>query len=190
MWPWGHLALGYLALSGLRRVQRRRIGGREVLWLALGTQLPDLVDKPLSWYVGGLPGRGLGHSALTAILLTLIVASVVGNPDGRDDGVAFLVGLWTHLLGDSVRPALADRYADLSFLLWPILPAPEYDAPTSVLGQLRRLTAMDLVATGVAVEVVLFVGVVSLWVADGLPGIDLHLRRGDGHEGADSERKR
>jgi hypothetical protein len=49
MWPWGHLAVGYLLSAGaayLRDHSSPR--GLAVVALAAGTQLPDLLDKPLA----------------------------------------------------------------------------------------------------------------------------------------------
>ena len=64
MWPWGHLAVGYLVYSGLSRWRFGRLPGSvATLAVALGTQLPDLVDKPLAWTVNVLAsGRSLAHS--------------------------------------------------------------------------------------------------------------------------------
>jgi hypothetical protein len=55
MWPWEHLAVGYLLYSVSCVLWGRyptRIG---VAALAFGTQFPDLVDKPLGWWLGVLP---------------------------------------------------------------------------------------------------------------------------------------
>ena len=63
MWPWGHLALGYLLHSPLARARfGRPPTDRATLLLVIGTQLPDLVDKPLAWWLGVLPA---GRSSLT-----------------------------------------------------------------------------------------------------------------------------
>ncbi|PSQ17916.1 hypothetical protein BRC99_00275 [Halobacteriales archaeon QS_7_69_60] len=68
MLPWGHLAVGYLAYS---LAVRGRTGGPPAglatAALAVGTQFPDLIDKPLVAWVSLLPsGRSLGHSLLFA----------------------------------------------------------------------------------------------------------------------------
>jgi len=71
MWPWGHLAVGYLLWSVLVRDRRfRPPTGAETLLLAVGTQFPDAVDKPLAWSLGVLPnGRSLAHSVFLATAL-------------------------------------------------------------------------------------------------------------------------
>ena len=42
--------------------------------------------------------------------------------------MAFVVGYGSHLLADSYRAALAGRFDELTFLLWPVLPSPDYAA--------------------------------------------------------------
>ncbi|PSQ27664.1 hypothetical protein BRD03_05435 [Halobacteriales archaeon QS_9_68_17] len=74
MWPWGHLAVGYLLYAASSRRQRARPpDGAETILIAFGTQFPDLGDKPLAWTVSVLPnGRSLAHSAFVA-------AAVIGG---------------------------------------------------------------------------------------------------------------
>jgi hypothetical protein len=75
MWPWGHLALGYLLYSPFARARfGRPPTDRATLLLAFGTQLPDLVDKPLAWRLDVLPaGRTLGHSLLSVVAVSALV---------------------------------------------------------------------------------------------------------------------
>ena len=67
MWPWEHLAFGYLLWSLWLRARGRSLPGDwEALVLVFATQLPDLVDKPLAWQLGVLPGgRSLGSRGAT-----------------------------------------------------------------------------------------------------------------------------
>ena len=56
MLPWGHLAVGYLAYSLAVRVRSGGPpAGLAVAALAVGTQFPDLIDKPLVSWVSVLP---------------------------------------------------------------------------------------------------------------------------------------
>lgn len=172
MWPWGHLALGYLLYSLGHRATGRGVPLEwPVVWLAIGTQFPDLVDKPLAWYLQVLPsGRTLAHSGLTA---TLVIAALwVGLSGRRRLVVAFAAGYVSHLLGDAIRPLLVGDVDALAFLLWPILPPVKTDSGMSIYG---HLATVDLTSVAGA-EIGMLVLVMGLWVIDGAPGIGL-LRR-------------
>lgn len=121
MWPFGHFAVGYLAFAVARLAWT---DGRPADWttlavLIVATQLPDLVDKPLSFY-GVLPsGRSLGHSALVfGVVVGALVAARRGRPTERDAALA--IGYGTHLAGDAYGALLAGRYDTARYLLWPV----------------------------------------------------------------------
>ena len=169
MWPWGHLAVGYVLYSVLARVRLGRSpGGRAALVVAVGTQFPDLVDKPLAWTLGILAsGRSLAHSLLTA---TIVIAAVMWYAQRRDRSelaVAFAVGYLSHLLGDALGPLLAGEYVYLSSLGWPLLSPPPYTHEGGILAHFGdfALTAMSTFG------VVLATAVFGLWLRDGAPGL-------------------
>ena len=169
MWPWGHLALGYLLYSVGHRISGRGAPHEwPVVWLAIGTQFPDLVDKPLAWYLHVLPsGRTLAHSSLTA---TLVMGSLWVALSGRRHlVVGFAAGYLSHLLGDAIRPLLAGDIDSLYFLLWPILPPVQYDSGTSIWGHLATVDLTSVAGT----EIGMLVLVMGLWVIDGAPGIGI-----------------
>ena len=61
MWPWGHLAAGYPVYTAYTRLHTGDPPADVPALVALlGTQLPDLVDKPLAVLptVRSLSGRG------------------------------------------------------------------------------------------------------------------------------------
>lgn len=168
MWPWGHLAVGYLLYSlGLRRVGRRP-ESPEVFLVALGTLFPDLVDKPLTWYVGVLPsGRSLTHSVLVAAVVLAVLYVVLAPRVGRSPIVAFGVGWVSHSLADfPFERALAGEFEFLSYLLWPLLPPPQYGVERTLLDhlvayQLGPFELFEFVLVGIAAAV---------WYRDGRPG--------------------
>lgn len=170
MYPWGHLALGYVLYSASRRLGGRSAPSAEaVVWLALGTQFPDAVDKPLAWYAGVLPnGRSLAHSALSAAVLLALVLAVSRRLD-RLDGFAFAVGYASHLLGDALRPLLAGDYGRLGFLLWPLVPPLEYATEGSLAAHFRHLSLDG----PPGVELAFGLLVALLWVRDGAPGLEI-----------------
>lgn len=151
MWPWGHLAFGYVGYL-LVRPHAIRHGDRLAVLAALfGSQFPDMVDKPLAWGFAVLPsGRSLAHSVFALVVVSAVVWAVAVEYDRREVAVAFPVGYVTHLLGDAVVPVYEGSYGELNYLLWPLLPAPEYDEPTGLLDALVVFTNPEFSATFLA----------------------------------------
>ncbi len=179
MWPWEHLAVGYLCYSVLIHVwSRRSPDGVPVIVLLVATQLPDLIDKPLAWWLGVLPsGTSLGHSLLfsvTVLVLTWLFA-------GRRLAVPIGVGLLTHLLGDITYPLLIGRSASYSFLFWPFIEA----APVETLGLLFRTSRLfreflEFLTTSqgiayIGFELLVLGSALVLWLRDGRPGLSRDL---------------
>jgi hypothetical protein len=135
--PLGHAALAYLSYVGIAGLTRRPL---PVHWalvpLGVASQLPDLVDKPLSYHGLIISGRSLGHSLVTAIVLVVLVWLAARWVARAETGLrarlaertplAFAVGYLSHLLGDSVDAVLAGPNGELRFLLWPLLPPIDY----------------------------------------------------------------
>lgn len=168
MWPWGHLALGYLVYSLVRRRQGQLPEHPEVYLLGIGALLPDLVDKPLAWTFGVLEsGRSLGHSALVAVIVVGVLYLALAPRFGRQPVVAFGIGYLTHPMADlPYNAVLAGEFEFLHYFVWPLLavPTPESDISliTYLLSYEPGLT--DWVQLGL---VVLALG---LWRFDGSPG--------------------
>lgn len=182
MWPWEHLALGYIAVSVFWRLNGHEVDGWVAASVAFGTQFPDLLDKSLAWYAGVLPaGRSLFHSAFVAVPLSVFVIMGAVVAHRGEWGLAFAIGYTTHLFGDALPKLVSGNYEGLTFLLWPLLPLPEYQGLDSILESLTALMADPssyLSAGSYRVAIVAFV--VVLWAADGFPGVlDLgrYLRR-------------
>ncbi len=130
MWPWGHLAFAYLVYVGCRRCGFARSGSvGAVLMVGFGSQFPDLVDKPLAWYLGMLSsGRSLSHSLLVVGPLCALAVLVADRFGRRDLAAGFAVGVFTHVFADAM-PAAAGS-SDPAFLGWPITAVPS-DGGTS-----------------------------------------------------------
>jgi len=133
MFPWTHAAFGYavfLVVAGafVALGVRDRLSRAELLAVVAGTQLPDLVDKPLAWQFAVLPsGRSLAHSLVVAVPLCLAVLAVAWYRRHPEVGLAFAVGYATHLFGDVYVALYHWRVEEFTFLLWPFLPAYPYD---------------------------------------------------------------
>ena len=175
MWPPGHLAVAYLLSTGYVRARvDRPIGAEPVLWLALGSQVPDLVDKPLAWYVGTLPaGRSLAHSLFVALPLVVLVAALARRYDRGEAGAAFGIGVLAHV-GVDALPALWDPDATATFLLWPVLTVTPYEGAPSILALFRE----SLGDPFFLVELLLVVLAATVWYRDGSPGLGTLVRAG------------
>lgn len=133
MWPWGHLAFAYVLYSGVVHLRYRRgPAWPGIVLVALGSQTPDLIDKPLAWTLNVLPsGRSLGHSFLVGTVVVFVAVALLRRY--RLKGWPFALGYYSHLLGDSIRPLLDGRIHDLAFLLWPF-----FEPETTGTGPPRR----------------------------------------------------
>lgn len=178
MWPWAHLAVGYLLYSLYCRARGRVPTGYPVLALAVGTQFPDLVDKPLAWRFGVLPsGLSLAHSLLFALPFVAVVGLVALRYGSTSVATGFAVGYLSHLPADVVYPLLLDRNVDPRFLLWPLYPAVDPERVglfANVTMYFSRYVELLLTPLGLLfalAEVGLVLSAVALWVRDGAPGL-------------------
>jgi membrane-bound metal-dependent hydrolase YbcI (DUF457 family) len=132
MLPLGHLSLGYLLSAGFGRLFRWQPPDfGSMVALTVATQLPDIVDKPLSWTLGVLPtGRTLTHSLFTAVVVSLVVHRLARTAGAPGVGRAFAIGYGSHLLGDLYAAATSDSET-LLFLFWPLVPQEPYSTPPS-----------------------------------------------------------
>lgn len=170
MWPWGHLAVGYLALSIFSRYRfDRPPRAAGAIAVAVGTQFPDLIDKPLAWSLGVLPsGRSLAHSVLVTAVVVLAVDALGRRVDRRMAAAAFGLGYGSHLFADALAPLWSGTYADLAFLAWPIVPA---TASVSH-GIIWYFLTMEWTPYAIAqFGLALLAG--AVWVLDGAPGLAL-----------------
>jgi membrane-bound metal-dependent hydrolase YbcI (DUF457 family) len=170
MLPWGHLAVGYLGLTwGSSWLGRNSPGELAVLALVVGTQLPDLVDKPLAWYLAVLPsGRSFGHSLFVAGVVVAAVYAAARRVDRPVAGVAFGWGYLSHLAGDALYPALSGQWAEFAFLFWPVRSVPQDETGYTILGVLLDGT---LSPTGLF-ETALFVVALAVWRWQDFPGTE------------------
>lgn len=169
MWPWGHAAAGYLLLSlSRRRADGRPPAGVAAVAVGVGTLAPDLVDKPLAWTAEVLPnGRSLSHSALTAALVCTLLWLASRDAEDRRVVGAFAVGYWSHLAADAVGPLLDWELDRLSYLGYPLVPAPPKGPAAGFLAQLRTLDLTPLLG----LELLLVALALVAWHRDGYPGL-------------------
>jgi len=168
MWPWGHAAVGYLSYSLGMRARDRRVTEQSVVALAVGTQFPDLVDKPLGWTFGVLPGgRTLAHSLFAFAVVAAVVWFVASRYRRETVGAAFLIGYLTHPFADGLYAAIDGELSGLTYLLWPLLPMPDYETEQSFVAHFAQLSLDSHLGFELALVVVASI----LWYYDGTPGV-------------------
>ena len=191
MWPWEHLAVGYLAYSMLARARTGEPpGGAAALVVAVATQLPDLIDKPLAWTFGVFPGGySVGHSIFVASGLSTLAVAVARRRGRPELGVAFAVGYLSHLPADLLFLYVVEGYLTPAIVVWPAVPAIAGTAGGGLVAHVvtfleayaRSLAGGRLVGFAL-VEVALLVGALVAWLRDGRPGVG-NIRRGLGGVG-------
>lgn len=178
MWPWDHLAFGYLLYLVLGAWKPSpHVDDLTFIVLAIGTQLPDVVDKPLAWSLGVLPsGLSLGHSFVFLALLTPL-AVAVSNRHGRPVLAGALVtGVASHLVGDVLFALLVGSPRPYQFLFWPAIPAVTEPSVGLVptIGELwfEYLTFLSTPrhATYLVVDLLFNGMAVAVWITNGAPG--------------------
>ena len=176
MWPWEHLAVGYLLYSACSRwLWGRPPSTKGTVAVAFASQLPDLVDKPLAWVLLVLPGgRSLGHSLLVALPLVGVAFAVGWALDSYRGSLAFTIGHLSHLAGDVVYPLVVRGELRLGFLLWPVVPAE--GGTDRALPHISELVAvfLEFLATPrgtlyLVADVALLVAALAVWLFDGMP---------------------
>jgi hypothetical protein len=176
MWPWGHLAVGYLCFVLYTQYSDRSAQTTfTVAAVAIGSQFPDVVDKPLAWTFAVLPsGRSFAHSLLTAGIIILVVYRMSRRWHREDTAVAFAIGYVTHSLADLgpdvVWGLLRGDVSQLewtTYLFWPLLEVPPYQTDSSFIAHFAAFAVDPYVLfqfglAGVALAV---------WVGSGTPGL-------------------
>jgi len=155
MWPWGHAALGYLAYRLLPDGSEIHASRLELAALLFGTQAPDLVDKPLAWTVTILPsGRSFAHSIFTLVAFAAFAWVVARRVDRPQLAAIASFGYASHLVGDALAPLLRGEFQFLAFLVWPLLPLPEYGTDKSFLAHFQGFTPTGFTLFGLVLSVV------------------------------------
>lgn len=186
MWPWGHLAFGYVFFSLVSRAWfDEPPRGSSVYVLALATQLPDLVDKPLSWTFEVFPsGYSVGHSVFVAVPVAVAVALLAWRFHRTAAGVAFAVGYWSHLVGDVLVGAVTRQEYVIERVLWPTVTLPPYASRMGAFERGLQYFNEFVVQLRTAEDPTLlllylgpFVAAFLVWIVDGMPGVPWLRRR-------------
>lgn len=169
MWPWGHLAVGYLGYTLLSHAHYDRSPtGSATLAVAVGTQFPDLIDKPLAWTFDILAsGRSFAHSLVVASTVIVLLSIVASQRDQPLLALAFGVGYLSHLAADALLPLLRGEYVALTYLSWPITQRPPDGTELGFIGQFMTIAVTPFFTF----QLVLVALAAIVWWHDDTPGL-------------------
>lgn len=179
MWPWGHLVIGYVIYSLLGRVRSIRLDGYAVFLVVLGTQFPDLVDKPLAWTLQLLPsGRSLAHSLVFAVPVVIVVSVYYYRRGSLSLATGFTVGYISHLITDGIYYISNGEFQYYAYLLWPFVPQPSYPTSGSFIAHMLQIEPDPYFL----LQLVIVACTAALWVWDETPGISAGSAKVEGRE--------
>ncbi|QCS43246.1 metal-dependent hydrolase [Natrinema versiforme] len=177
MWPWEHLAFAYVLYSLTTNVVfRRSPSAGETIAIAVGSQFPDLLDKPLAWTIGITEtGYSVGHSIFVAPFICLAAYAVAARLGNRTLASAFSVALVSHPIADILNRVLRGEVVDPRIVLWPIA-SPPVGSQSGFIDHFRRYffryvhhLLTDGLTPQVAFQSLLGLSVVAIWLFDGAP---------------------
>ncbi|QCC48223.1 metal-dependent hydrolase [Halobellus limi] len=124
MLPLEHFIVAFLPVLGYVLVRDGRLPTlRLVALVFVGSQFPDLIDKPLAHQFGVIPsGRVFMHSLPVAVPFLAAVALYGWKTDRNRLSSAFAFAHLSHLLADNYRPLLPPSPTVSPDLLWPFTP--------------------------------------------------------------------
>jgi membrane-bound metal-dependent hydrolase YbcI (DUF457 family) len=159
VFPHEHLFVALLPVVAYVTVRDRTLPSAAVIGVtALGSQFPDLVDKPLAHQFGLLPsGRVFTHSLPIAIPLVIAVLAYGWRTGRRRLAGAFVSAYLLHLVGDTYTVLLTGRIpADLLWPLTAVQPRPRVPFWAGVNGiNIQLWTAFSVTVLGVTFVVLL-----------------------------------
>lgn len=178
MWPWEHVALGYLLFAFVRcGLGWPQPTDGDAVNVVVGTQLPDLIDKPLAWSLGALStGTAFGHSIWFLGLMVVVTVSA-GVRYGRGTLLAALtIGIASHLIGDVLFAIAVGSAMTYELVLWPIVtasPEPSTGLLAAIAANWHEFVAFLDSPRGrwyLLAEAGMVLAAGGVWLRDGAPG--------------------
>jgi membrane-bound metal-dependent hydrolase YbcI (DUF457 family) len=123
--PIEHFIVALLpVLVGVLAVKRRLPSLQLIGVVFVGSQFPDLIDKPLALELGLIPtGRVFMHSLPTAIAVLLVVAWYGCRTKRTHLSSGFIFAHLSHILADNYRVLTGPEPAIPPDMLWPLTQA-------------------------------------------------------------------
>ncbi|MFD1570476.1 metal-dependent hydrolase [Halorubrum laminariae] len=178
--PVTHGAVAYLLYVVYAAATSRRLPARWALVpLAVGSQFPDLIDKPLAYWGVLVYGRSLAHSVFSLVVVcgglwwvmrseSVPLTDRVPDRLRRVTPAAFTIGYAAHLLGDAWQGLIRGDLVSVRFLAYPLFGVPRSPsddiAPWVRVLEIYREPAAAVHLEIVVAALVVFVGL-RLWAA-------------------------
>jgi hypothetical protein len=124
VYPREHFLVAFVPVVVYVALRDRRRPSLGLVWVVfVGSQLPDLIDKPLGNYLDLLPsGRVFFHSLPIAIPVSVVAIVYAHKTERLRAGIAFVFAYLLHIAGDSYPSFLRSSPFAWSDLLWPLTP--------------------------------------------------------------------
>ena len=121
--PHVHFFIAILPVVCYILVRHRRLPSVELAAVTfVGSQFPDIIDKPLALQLNLIPtGRVFMHSLPFAVPIWLVVLAYSWKTDRIRGGVAFVYAYASHLVADNYSALTAGHVPN--DLLWPLRPS-------------------------------------------------------------------
>ena len=121
MLPIEHFIVAFLPVLGYSIGRDRKLPTPRLTALAfVGSQFPDLIDKPLAHQFGLLPSGRVGmHSLPISVPFVCVIIAYGWYTDRRRLASVFAFAHLSHLLADNYKPLLGATPSVSPDLLWP-----------------------------------------------------------------------
>lgn len=122
MRPLEHFIVAALPVTaGVLLITRQRPSSTIIGATFVGSQFPDLIDKPLAFYTGLIPtGRVFMHSLPIAIPFLCVVGAYGWQTNHRAPALAFVFAHLSHIIADTYQTVLNTPLTPSPDLFWPL----------------------------------------------------------------------
>lgn len=161
MLPWSHFPVAAVPVTAYIWWQDRQFPTAKSLFIVgVGSQFPDLIDKPLAHQFFLLPsGRVGAHSLPIAIPIAIVALYVAWKLNPRRAGAVFVFAYASHIVADYYKLLVRPNPKSPTGLFWPLVPPvpgrlePRWAGPGSINAKLW--TVFSVVVLVVALYLVI-----------------------------------
>lgn len=153
MFPHEHFIVALILVVMYIFARERKLPSRSLIAITfVGSQYPDLIDKPLALQLGVIPtGRVFMHSLSFAIPVSIAVLAYAWKTDRFQAGIVFVIAYASHLVTDNYAALVAGEIPN--DLVWPFRPPiprpdiPHWSSPSLI--EVHLFTAFSIVVLSI-----------------------------------------